>query len=99
MVSTLAMTDALAKLMIAKGILTERLLAAQLPIESANTETETVNPQDTHRDHRHGLLVQAEPTRNCLSNCKLSAEANDHANRFQHHKDHKAEPSQPDKHA
>jgi hypothetical protein len=45
MVSTLAMTDALAKLMIAKGILTERLLAAQLPIESANTETETVNPQ------------------------------------------------------
>ena len=43
MVSTLAMTDALAKLMIAKGILTERLLAAQLPIESANTETETVN--------------------------------------------------------
>jgi hypothetical protein len=27
MVSTLAMTDALAKLMIAKGILTERLLA------------------------------------------------------------------------
>jgi hypothetical protein len=45
MVSTLAMTDALAKLMIAKGILTERLLAAQLPIESANTETETVNLQ------------------------------------------------------
>ena len=43
MVSTLAMTDALAKLMIAKGILTERSLAAQLPIESANTETETVN--------------------------------------------------------
>ena len=43
MVSTLAMTDALAKLVIAKGILTERLLAAQLPIESANTETETVN--------------------------------------------------------
>jgi len=30
-------------LMIAKGILTERLLAAQLPIESANTETEKVN--------------------------------------------------------
>ena len=45
MVSMLAMTDALAKLMIAKGILTERLLAAQLPIESANAETETVNPQ------------------------------------------------------
>ena len=45
MVSTLAITDALAKLMIAKGILTERLLAAQLPIESANAETETVNPQ------------------------------------------------------
>ena len=43
MVSTLAMTDALAKLMIAKGILTERLLAAQLPIESANTATETDN--------------------------------------------------------
>ena len=79
MVSTLAITDALAKLMIAKGILTERLLAAQLPIESANTETETVN--QIHRDHRHGLLVQAEPTR------------------FQHHKDHKAEPSQPGKHA
>jgi hypothetical protein len=44
-------------------------------------------------------LVQAEPTLNCLSNCKLSAEANDHANRFQYHKDHKAEPSQPGKHA
>ena len=44
MVSTLGMTDALAKLMIAKGILTERLLAAQLPIES---ETETVNQVST----------------------------------------------------
>jgi hypothetical protein len=94
MVSTLAMTDALAKLMIAKGILTERLLAAQLPIE-----TETVNPQIPTRDHRHGLLVQAEPTRNRLSGCELSAEVNDHASRFQHHKDHKAEPSQPGKHA
>jgi len=29
------------EVMIGKGILTERLLAAQLPIESANTETET----------------------------------------------------------
>jgi len=45
MVSTLAMTDALAKLMIAKGILTERLLAAQQLIEWANAETKTVNPQ------------------------------------------------------
>ena len=36
MVSTLAMTDALAKLMIAKGIITEAEFKAQLSTERAN---------------------------------------------------------------
>ena len=36
MVSTLAMTDALAKLMIAKGVITEAEFKAQLSTERAN---------------------------------------------------------------
>jgi hypothetical protein len=36
MVSTLAMTDALAKLLIAKGIITEDEFKAQLSVERAN---------------------------------------------------------------
>jgi len=40
-------------------------------------------------------LVQAEPTLNRLSNCKLSAEANDHASRFHTIKTIKPSPANP----